>query len=316
MNSISAQLTGTFARSKNLIRATRDFDRGRCTDQELENIRREDVKKIISLQQEFEFVTDGNLLWQDLFRPFTKALGIEFGPLTRFFETNTFYRRLIISGEIKFELKEIDKFFYFDLLPKNRKVILPGPVTFCGMSENRYYKKDFMIAVANMLNGVVKYLVQKGAKAVQISEPYLAYHGKNMTSKVFGQAKDAYRIIADSKINIEISIHTYFGDFTTISQVLKFPVDSVTIDLTATNLKNLKFETDKKIGFGCIDATNSLLENVKDTVKLVYSLIKRLKLKNFYLCPNCDLDFLPYLVAERKVEILKKVAGEFQILTR
>jgi 5-methyltetrahydropteroyltriglutamate--homocysteine methyltransferase len=312
MNAIPAQLTGTFARSRNLIRTTRDFDRRRCTEPELEQVRREAVKKIISLQQDFEFITDGNLLWQDLFRPFTKANGIKLGPLTRFFETNTFYRRPLIIGEIKFEPNQIEKYFYSDLLPPNQKVILPGPVTFCGMSENQYYKKDFMIAVTNILGKILQYLVKKGVKAIQFSEPYLAYHGENMKSKDFGQAKEAYRIIADHKNNIEISLHTYFGDFTAIPTIFKFPVDSLTIDLTFTNLKKLKIETDKKIGLGCIDAANSLLENTKDTINLADSLIKRLKLKNFFICPNCDFDFLPYPVAEKKMEILLKVASEFK----
>lgn len=312
MNAIPAQLTGTFARSRNLIRATRDFDRRRCTEPELEQIRRKDVKKIISFQQGFEFITDGNLLWQDLFRPFTKASGIKLGPLTRFFETNTFYRRPLIIGDIKFEPIQIENFYYFDLLPTNRKVILPGPVTFCGLSENKYYKKDFMIAVANILSRIVKYLVQKGVKAIQFSEPYLTYHGKNMTKKGVAQAKAAYQLIVEFKNKAEISLHTYFGDFTAISSILKFPVNSVTIDLTFTNLKKLRLETGKKIGLGCIDASNSLLENTKDTIKLVDGLIKRLKLKNFFICPNCDFDFLPYPVAEKKMAILRKVASEFK----
>jgi len=36
-------------------------------------------------------------------------------------------------------------------------------------------------------------------------------------------------------------------------------------------------------------------------------------LKNFFVCPNCDLDFLPQPIAEKKVEILKAVAREFKI---
>ncbi len=307
-----AQLTGTFARSKNLIRTTRDFDRRRCIESQLELIRRKDVEKIISLQQDFEYITDGNLLWQDLFRPFTKAPGIKLGPLTRFFETNTFYRRPLIIGDIKFEPNQIEKYFYFDLLPPNQKIILPGPVTFSGLSENQYYKKDFIITVANLLGRIVKYLEQKGVKAIQFSEPYLAYHGKNMTKKDIAQAKAAYQLIAGFKNITEISLHTYFGDFTAISSIIKFPVDSITIDLTFTNLKRLKFETDKKIGLGCIDTANSLLENTKDTIKLVSNSIKRLKLKNFFICPNCDFDFLPYPVAEKKMGILRKVAGAFE----
>ena len=311
MNKIPAQLTGIFARSKKLIRTTRDYDRRRCTEPELEQIRNEDVKKIIAIQQDFELITDGNLLWQDLFRPFTKASGIKLGPLTRFFETNTFYRRPLIVSDIKFEPKQIEKYFYFDLLPPNQKVILPGPITFCDMSENQYYKKDFMVTIANLLGRIVQYLTQKGVKAIQFSEPYLAYHANNMTKKDIAQAKAAYQLIAEFKNKAEISLHTYFGDFTSISSILKFPVDSVTIDFTFTNLKKLKIETDKKIGLGCIDTYNSLIENTKDTIKLVGNLIKRLKLKNFYICPNCDFDFLPYPVAEKKIEILRKVASEF-----
>jgi 5-methyltetrahydropteroyltriglutamate--homocysteine methyltransferase len=312
MKLLPAQLTGIFARSKELIRATRDFDRRRTTFEELEKIRRADVKKIISLQKDFEFLVDGNLHWQDLFRPFTKAAGIELGPLTRFFETNTFYRRPVIKGKIKFEPKEIERYIYLDLLPANKKVILPGPVTFYGLSENSYYKKDFMIVVAKLISKVIKYLVQKGVKSVQLSEPFLAYHGKQLTSKDFAMAKDAYQIIVDAKNNAEISLHTYFGDFTAIAKVLKLPVDSITIDLISTDLKKLKFETDKKIGLGCIDAANSLLENPEETMKFTSTLIKKLKLNKFFVCPNCDLDFLPQPVAVKKVAILRKVASEFR----
>lgn len=312
MKLLPAQLTGIYTRSRELIRATRDFDRRRTTFEELEKIRRADVKKIISLQKDFEFVVDGNLHWQDLFRPFTKAAGIELGPLTRFFETNTFFRRPVIKDKIKFEPKEIERYLYLDLLPANKKVILPGPVTFYGLSENRCYKKDFMIVLAKLIGKVIKYLAQKGVKSVQLSEPYLAYHGKQLTGKDFALAKDAYQLIGDSQNHAEISLHTYFGDFNPIAKVLKFPVDSITIDLISTDLKKLKFETDKKIGLGCIDASNSLLENPEETIKFTNSLIKKLKLKNFFICPCCDLDFLPEPVAEKKVAILRKVASEFK----
>ncbi|MEO0092683.1 MAG: hypothetical protein ABIK67_00285 [candidate division WOR-3 bacterium] len=309
---LPVQLTGTFARSQNLIRATRDFDRGRTSHSELEKVRREDVKRLIELQAGFEYVIDGNLLWQDLFRPFSEAEGIELGPLTRFFETNTFFRRPIITGKIHLPPEKIGQYFYFDLMPDNRKVILPGPVTFWAMSENRYYKKDFLFDLAHTLNQILRYLYQQGVKTIQFSEPYLAYNGKNLKKKDWTQAKTTYQIISQMRNNMEIGIATYFGDFSEITQLLKFPIDFVTIDLTATSTKKLKIETDKKIGLGCIDATNSLLEVPKSVIKFVADLIKRFKLKRFFICPNCDLDFLPYSVAEKKVAILRKVAEQFK----
>ncbi len=312
MNYLPAQLTGTFARSKNLIRATRDFDRGRCTRPELEKVRREDVKEIVSLQKGFEFITDGNLLWQDLFRPFTIVPGIRIGPLTRFFETNTFYRRPVIVGEIDFNPRKIDRFFDFDLLPTNRKVVLPGPLTFCKMSEDLYHKKNYLMKVADMLGSVVRHLTQNNVKAIQFSEPFLAHGKGNLSKRDISQVKDAYGVIAANSERAEISIHTYFGDFSAISYALQFPIDAVTIDLTATNIEKLKFETGKRIGLGCIDATNSLLENTRDTFKLVKKIVKRMQLKDFYLCPNSDLDFLPFLIARKKIEILRLLANEFK----
>ena len=43
-----------------------------------------------------DYLSDGLLNWQDIFRPFDEAArGLEPGPLTRFLNTNTFYRRTL-----------------------------------------------------------------------------------------------------------------------------------------------------------------------------------------------------------------------------
>ena len=51
---LKCQLTGTFARSPELIRATRDYDRGRLKENDLERIREGDVKNLMNFQEDFQ----------------------------------------------------------------------------------------------------------------------------------------------------------------------------------------------------------------------------------------------------------------------
>ena len=54
-----------------------------------------DLAELVSVQQEagLDLLADGMLRWQDIFRPFVEAAeGLATGALTRFLDTNTFYR--------------------------------------------------------------------------------------------------------------------------------------------------------------------------------------------------------------------------------
>lgn len=305
------QLVGIFARSPELIRATRDFDRGRCGREELERVRRKDVKRLVEYQKEFEYVTDGGFLWQDLLRPFTMVKGIEEGPLTRFFKTNTFYRRLVIKDRIEFKPEFIEGFLYLDLLPERRKVNLPGSISFLSLSEDRY-RKDTPFMIAEALASLSEYLENRGVLSVQFLEP-----GITSTTN-FELWRKVYGIITEN-LSIETSIHTYFTDFSEIAEVIEFPVDGIGIDFISTSIDDLELNVQKKtclcealrrgkVGIGYVDAQNSLLETVEEVIEFAKRGIKRLGLKEFYLCPNCDLDFLPYAVALEKLEILNRAA--------
>ncbi len=305
---LPAQLTGIFARSPDLIRKSRDYDRGRCPEGELEDQRKKDTEAIIGLQKDFEIVTDGSLRWQDLLRPLTAVSGIELGPLTRFFETNTFYRKPLILGSPRFNPEELDRFFYWELLPANSKIILPGPVSFAGMSD--WYEKqtlEALRAAALLLNRWAKHLETKGVKGIQFSEPCLSYWGARRGFTPVAETLEAYRTLI-SNLKVETSVHLPFGDFSQLTDLLELPVDALGIDCIATPLEELDFETDKKIGFGIIDAQNSLLEEPEAAADFARKVIERLKIKKFYIGPNCDLDFLPYSIATKKVEILTETS--------
>ena len=77
------------------MQATRDLDRGRTTQEAVDEQVARDQAALVSLQQEagLDLLADGMLRWQDIFRPFVQAgEGLDTGALTRFLDTNTFYR--------------------------------------------------------------------------------------------------------------------------------------------------------------------------------------------------------------------------------
>jgi 5-methyltetrahydropteroyltriglutamate--homocysteine methyltransferase len=305
---LPAQLTGIFARSPDLIKKSRDYDRGRCSEAELEEQRKKDTDAIIGLQRDFESVTDGSLRWQDLLRPLTGVAGAAVGSLTRFFETNTFYRQPFIDGNPIFNPEEFDRFFYWELLPVNSKAILPGPVSLAFMSD--YYESQgaaALKAAAQVLNRWAKHLETKGVKSIQFSEPFLGYWGARGRFVQVAETQEAYRILTGN-LKVETSVHLPFGDFARLTHFLELPVSAIGIDFIATPREGLQIETGKKIGIGIIDAQNSLLEEPGAVVDFARAVIERLTLQEFYLCPNCDLDFLPYAIAKKKVEILTEAS--------
>src|SRR5919199_816086 len=86
---------GIYPRSDKVVQATRDLDRGRTSQEAVDEQVERDRETLIAVQQQagLDLLTDGLLTWQDIFRPIVEASdGLEAGALTRFLDTNTFYR--------------------------------------------------------------------------------------------------------------------------------------------------------------------------------------------------------------------------------
>ena len=106
-------------------------------------------------------------------------------------------------------------------------------------------------------------------------------------------------------------LHTYFGDSSkAIEALLDYSVDSIGVDFYATSLDSLaKVDFNKGLACGCIDGRNSLLESPNEIKDFVSKARDQLEPKNLVIIPNCDLDFLPQSVAEKKVRLLGQIRG-------
>ncbi|MEM0057633.1 MAG: hypothetical protein QXG58_05640 [Candidatus Bathyarchaeia archaeon] len=319
---IRCYVTGSLPRPRELIEVTRAYDRNKASKEELEKAFQESTKKVIEAQVQagLDYITDGMLKWQDLLRPLTENLeGVQAGGLARWFNNNTFYRRPIILGPLCRTRNIIAKITYTELMPKDRpwKVILPAPYTFVRLSENKFYKseRELMFAYAEILNEEIKNLSEAGFKYVQLSEPALVYNPfeEAIPKDTLTDIEEALRTSLKN-VDIRCCLQTFFGDFTRIlPEALEFPVDDLGIDLYETNLKELKeYSFDKKgVALGLIDARSSLVEDEKGLLKVANEIIEAIypsKIRDIFICPNCDLEFLPWERAEEKIRVMGRVA--------
>jgi 5-methyltetrahydropteroyltriglutamate--homocysteine methyltransferase len=312
---ISCYVTGALPRSSELISKTRAYERGRISKKELEESFEKATETVIKAQVSagLSYITDGMLKWQDLLRPFTENLkGVTVGSLRRWFNSNNFYRKPIIRDYVKREKDVVINVTHLAKLPENLpwKAILPAPYTFVSLSENQYYrdKAEFMFKFAEVMNEEIKGLAEAGFSYIQLSDPALVYEQSKPKS-----IKDKLALVNDA---LEIAVkgtttktclQTFFGDFSKIlPEALDFPVDHLGIDLYETDFEKLKeYDFEKGVALGLVDSRSSLIEEPDELVAVAKEIIESISQSNtneVFICPNCDLDFLPWEKAEEKMK--------------
>lgn len=307
---LEAYLSGAFPRSEALVEATRSLDRKRITPQECEEVRSADVAAVVAGQKAagLTLLTDGQLNWQDLFRPVAEGCsGVEAEALMRWFDNNTFYRKPAVVGPVAFKDGLPHEYFQVRQLDGAAwKAILPGPYTMARASEEQGGAKERAERVATfagVLKRAARWCAERGAKQVQFSEPWLVY--EKLPRVDLEAAADAYETVAKG-LRAESVLFTFFGDLKRVyPDILDFEVDAVGFDLTATNVADLGSHAfDKGAVLGALDGRNSFVETPSEIVDLARGAQAELDPDWLALTTSCGLDLCPRPVADRKVESL------------
>ncbi len=321
--STKAQLGGIYPRSEKLVELTRSYDRAKTDLDAVKKQIETDTLELISLQDDsgFETFSDGAFAWQDQLRPIVESLdGVTTGTrYDRWFDTNTFYKKPTIAGKIGVLAFEAKNFIRTDLLPRTKgwKVTLPGPYTFSELSENLHYtnQSDLLSAAAAAEHEIIKRLKDAGVSRFQLSEPclvYRPYREQALDKAELDNALAALRKTVEG-IQAKFSVHTYFGDATTIlPNLLKLPVDTIGFDLFETDYSRLKIETTKKLALGIVDGRESNVENPKWIAETATRVSKHIVGGDIVLVPNSELKFVPRKVADLKVRALAEATRLFQ----
>jgi 5-methyltetrahydropteroyltriglutamate--homocysteine methyltransferase len=285
---LRAFVPGIYPRSEALVQATRDLDRGRTTPEAVDEQVERDQAELVSAQQQagLDLLADGMLRWQDHFRPLLEAAdGLETGALTRFLDTNTFYRAPKATGEPRLGDPLDER--YVSPLPGPRLVTFPSPYALA-LGTGLTPKELAQSVLRPALEGVE-------AELVVLAEPFLARE----ESPDLEALSEALEVLGD-----DLALWLEFGDAGPLLQrgVADLPVEGIGIDFYATHLDEVPKGLGKLLLAGVIDARSSLAEEPRE----IAAFVERLEIERIALVPNGDLQYVSEAVAREKLARLGK----------
>jgi 5-methyltetrahydropteroyltriglutamate--homocysteine methyltransferase len=291
MADLQAFVPGIYPRSEALVQATRDLDRGRTSQQAVDEQVERDLDELITVQQEagLDLLADGMLRWQDHFRPLLAAAdGLETGALTRFLDTNTFYRAPSATSEMPTLRSPLDK-RHVAPLPGPRLVTLPSPFALAHGTS---------LSPKTVAEGVLKPALDGlDAELVVLAEPFLV---RDEQAELDDLAEALEALGGAPKLALWLE----FGDAKTVLDrgAAELPVDGLGIDFYATHIEDLPEGFDKLLLAGVIDARSSVPEEPRE----IAAFVERLDVERVALVPNGDLQYVSQPLAQEKLARLGK----------
>jgi len=288
---LQAFVPGIYPRSETLVQATRDLDRGRTTPEAVDEQVERDLAEVVSAQQAagLDLLADGMLRWQDHFRPLLEAAdGLETGALTRFLDTNTFYRAPKATSATPKLSRSLDE-GYVAQLPARRLVTLPSPYALAHGTG---------IPPTVLAEGVLKPALEGlDAELVVLAEPFFA---RDEDAKFEDLAEALAALTGGPKLALWLE----FGDAKRALEegAADLPVEGLGIDFYATHLEDLPDGFDKLLLAGVVDARSSVLEEPRE----IAAFVERLDVERIALVPNGDLQYVSQPFAQEKLARLGK----------
>ena len=310
-----ATVIGSYPKIPNLPRPGRlrnaisRLDRGVIGEEELRRVEDEVTVEVLEEQAEagLDLVTDGQIRWEDEQTYLARKLaGVSINGLTRWFDTNMYYRQPVIEGAVarRDAITVRDYTFAVEHSAQPVKPVLTGPYTLARLSVDQHYGAVDALAgaLAEALNQEAKALQEAGATLIQFNEPAILQHKED-----FSRFATVCRRLVDG-LTVETALYLYFGDVEGIyPQLLDLPFHLIGLDFVmgAKNealLKSAPFT--KKLGLGIVDARNTKLESADQIVERVRTLAAGVAPDQVHISPSAGLEFLPREVAQEKLRRL------------
>ncbi len=312
MPRLAAYLHGSYPRSEALVAATRDLDRGRTTRQAVDGLERRERQALVALQRQagMDYLSDGLLGWQDLFRPLVEATrGLQARTLERWFDNNAFYRAPELDGAP--ELATLPAVLAADP-PERAVATLPAPYLFSRAARGGADPDRRMLELTRLvLVPLTAALARRGYRLVHLEEPWLAFHG--IPDRSWEPLARCLGLLREAAGNAVLMLHTYYGDVARHAERLRrLPVDAVGIDFVHTDLAALGCRWQVGLVAGCLDGRRTVLEPLQATVAFVRRAAETLDPPALYLTPTSELELLGPQAARSKLLRLGEAAASLR----
>ena len=303
-------LPGQYPRSEALIAATRNYDRKRLSLDDLEQVYREDLHLFKEVQKGFPYLSPGLSHWQDLMRPFTEILThTRAGTLTRFYETNTFWRMLEGSEETQIDESKLEDWVETYFLGQGAfssedplVFTLPFLFVFKDFSRGISYER-----IAGILERIASRLLALPNKLLCFMEPIFGWRQLSEEERTLG------RILLErlkAKAPSQIFLCSYFFSIEQdLDYLYSLPVDGLGIDFYNNSVAAVlpNFPKDKILLAGIINTESTLIESKKNIDEFVQMLSAYLPEQRVYFTPNGPAELLPRMVMDEKIKNLQEI---------
>lgn len=286
---VRAFCPGIYARSERLVAATREVERGRRPPSAVEAELERDRAAFIELQEtaQLDLLSDGLLGWQDLFRPLAeRCVGVQARPLTRFLETNTFFRAWIVEGRPRL-VEPVPA----PPVPAGRWVgTLPSPFALSVAAGRTVEPKAL---AAEVLAPQVAAWLEAGAALLVLQEPFLAREPEALAALAGSLAE----LPGEERLALQLP---FANAAPLLGSCAELPVAAIGVDFVETRLSDVPQGYPKELLAGVIDVRSSRLEEPGELAAFAAALMARGP-AGLALTPTGDLQFVPEPIAREKV---------------
>lgn len=306
-----AYLGGIAARSERYMRDHWGAAKGFTTPEALLASARQEEADHVTVQQAagLDLLAPALTRWEDLLRPLLReGTGAVAGQLTRFFETNTFFRQPLVSGAIPAGVPA--SWFEAFTLPPGRPWVLtlPSPHDFAvraRLDRPGLSPPELAEEAGLALRPIVAAAVRQGAALLRFHDPSIAY------ARAPRRDRDALALglAAAAKGHEAIStLHVTNGDPFAVPDVLAAnPLGGLSIeDPGRPPPTSLNLPSRTKLTVAVIRGEDSIVEDPRTAAESAAGLADRLGLPLFGITNGWDLDHVPHAIAVRKVQALAR----------
>ncbi len=300
-------ITGQYPRSEPLISATRDFDRNRIKQDALQQALQKDFQDFMELQKNLNHKSPGYFHWQDLLRPYAELItSTQASVLTRFFETNTFWRRLQGKGKPRLNLEPLESwangyFFANGALAADAPLVFTVPFLFLF----KEFSSLPIELISELLEAVVKHLKSFPNKIICFYEPTLGWRPITKEEK-----KAGVHLLTRLKGSIPLFLVSSFFPIEKESHFLyNLPLDGIGIDFSNNSLKTIlkEFPQDKSLIAGILSCDTTRIEEKGTIQQVIKTLEEHLPPEQIYIGPSGPCELLPRTVMDAKIKQIEEI---------
>jgi methionine synthase II (cobalamin-independent) len=327
---ITSAVWGIAPWSDELLKVSGDVDRGRADAQDYLDQLDEDAAAYFEALHEADIrYTSGG--WsggtKDFFRDTVEASdgfreGIQQAPVTRRFNTNTFFRRPTIEGDLRYAPDhssgaQAPAFFTFvegQGEPSVYEPTLLSPYAFARLVDRvgNISEAEAQKQVGNLYDELLEDAEGQGVTHVLFHEPHAPYH--QIDKKERGQLKHAIGSLAANHPSLRVGVFFSFGNGAEF--VRDFAEDdriaAIGCDLRKTPVDELPKLSNHRFLAGIVDGANTLIEDDDQLAAELAAVDSAVGARELSVTHTIDLEFVPRNYALQKIAQVGRLARAYE----